>query len=229
MTPGPVSRRAPLSPAILLPLLLSGCSLKPADPPYTAERWPEPQATVVWVGWGAAYERAGDGWKRTPENDYELTVVQRRYADRWETLKTLLRRHPDYKGAAGPRSQALWFRVDVGAPEGERVKLHVTSSFGDGEGTTDRDFRTTAVTLRMRGVPGYFPFNRLRITQDLRKEEGLLRERVELYKEGKDGSETPFSKIEEEARLFQPVSRGVSPLPFQRRGGRGRKAEVLRT
>ena len=196
----------PLLPAALLAsVLFAGCSLKPADPPYTAAKPPEPLTTAVWVGTGESWQRSGDGWRRTPENDYELTVVQRRYGSHWETLKTLLRRHPDYGGTAGPRSQTLWFRVDVGEADGERVKLRVTSTLGDGEGTSDRDFRRMRVTVRAKGVPRFFPFDHYRITQDLEVEEGRLRERVDLLEMRKDGSEVPFAKIEEEARLFRPA------------------------
>ncbi len=106
---------------------------------------------------------------------------------------------------AGPRAQALWFRVDVGKADGDRVPLRVTSTLGDGEGTTGRDLLTTTVLVRAKGVPGFFPFDHYRISQELRPDEGRLVERVELLKVGKGGSERPFSKIEETARLFRPV------------------------
>ena len=201
MTP----QRSVFAAALLASVVLAGCSIKPPDPPYTAEAPPEPKETLVWVGRGSSFERAGDGWKRTPENDYEFTVVQRREARRWESMKTVVRRHPDYGGVAGPRAQALWFRVDLGEEQGERVRLRVTSTLGDGDGTTDRDLRTTTVLVRAKGVPGFFPFDHYRISQELRPDEGRLVERVELLKVGKDGAEKLFSKIEEEARLFRPV------------------------
>ena len=40
-------------------------------------------------------------------------MTQRRYADRWESVKVQHRRHPDYDGSAGARDQVNFFKTEL--------------------------------------------------------------------------------------------------------------------
>lgn len=60
--------------------------------------------------WAGA--RTGDGaGQRAPNHDYEFSVTQRRYGDRWESIKVQHRRLPEYDGSAGARDQVHYFKI----------------------------------------------------------------------------------------------------------------------
>ncbi len=168
--------------------------------PLSTSTWKEPKTTLIWLGTGAAYRAEGDGFQRTPEFDYEFSVVQRRYGDRWESTKELHRRHPDYDGSAGPRDQTYHFTIQFGAPQGDAVAFEVDSTLGNGTGTTDRQFRKAQIELHP-DISSLAPFNMYRLEQDYRYERGSLVETVSLVKRGDDG-EKLWVKTEEEARLY---------------------------
>ena len=174
----------------------------PSALPASATAFPEPATSLVWVGRGEASVLTPAGWQRTPGSDYDFSVVQRRYADRWESIKEMHRRHPDYDGNAGPRDQTYYFRLDMGPVVADTLPVRVASTLGDGSGKTDREFRRGVLEFDARGVSRFAPFNRYRITQQYRYEDGLLLETVELFKRASDGTEKPFVKIEERAELF---------------------------
>lgn len=155
------------------------------------------ELTLVWVGRGEC-ERLEDGrWVRRPELDYEFSVEQRRRGDRWESVKTMRRRHPGYDGSAGPRVQTYFFVIEYGEPDADgRVAAKVTSSLGGGEGVTDREFRDAVLEIRA-DVSRFAPFDRYRITQAYRYEEGRLEELVEL-----DDGDRKWVRNRESARLF---------------------------
>ena len=87
---------------------------------------------------------------------------------------------------------------------GEASPTELTSTYGDGTGWTDREFRHAVLEFEAEGVSRLAPYNRFRITQEYRYEEGRLLETVELFKTDRDGQEIPFARIEEEARMFYP-------------------------
>lgn len=158
-----------------------------------------PPVTLVWVGHGEAERLDGGTWRRAPEFDYAFTVEQRRFADHWESVKTLRRLHPHYDGSAGPRVQVYTFRLEV-APDGGGVRYAIASSLGSGHGRGDREFREATLELRPGGdwlTRRFRPFDRYRITQHYLYEEGLLTEVVELA----DGSR-PWVRNHERAALF---------------------------
>jgi hypothetical protein len=177
--------------------LLAGCGSPAQWVPLSSDAPREPEATLVWVGRGEC-ERYEEGrWARAPEFDYEFSVEQSRYADRWESVKTMRRLHPDYDGSAGERLQTYFFHMDYAAPDEEgRVRSRITSSLGAGEGTTDCEFRSAVLEIRA-DVSSYAPFDTYRITQSYRYEEGRLSETVELNE-----GESPWVRNREEAALF---------------------------
>lgn len=163
------------------------------------ERW-------VWVGDGVAYRRAGDAWQRAEEQDYAFLVRQDRYRHRWLSLKVQNRTHVRYDGRAGAADQQHAFAIEFGEPDASgRLALRLRSTYGDGGGHGDDAFRHAVLEFRAAGVSRFAPYDRFRITQHYRYAEGLLEETVELFRLGRDGRERPFARIEERARLFQPV------------------------
>jgi len=158
----------------------------------------------VWVGEGTAYRHAGGTWERTPTQDYTFLVRQDRYAARWLSLKVQNRTHPSYDGRAGAADQQHAFAIEIGAPGPDgRLALGLRSTYGDGGGHGDAEFRHAVLEFHAAGVSRFAPYDRFRITQHYRYEEGRLDETVELLKLARDGSERPFAKIEESARLFR--------------------------
>jgi len=159
----------------------------------------EPLVTLVWVGRGEC-ERFEDGaFVRRPELDYELTVTQRRYADRWESVKTMRRLHPDYDGVAGPREQFLGFRLALGPTTPGRAGGEILSSIGEGSWDADAEIRESTITLRA-DVSSMAPFDTYRIVQHYRYEAGELDETVELRRGGAEGD--IWVRSQEHARLF---------------------------
>ncbi len=129
--------------------LSSGCGAS-ARPPLDLHAGvrEEPLVTLVWVGRGEC-ERAENGvFVRRPELDYELTVVQRRYADRWESVKTMRRLEPAYDGVAGPREQVLGFQLGLGPTSPGRAGGAIRSSLGEGTWEADAEIRESTITLR---------------------------------------------------------------------------------
>jgi hypothetical protein len=112
---------------------------------------------------------------------------------------------------AGARDQVHYFRLAFAeaAATGRRQAL-VSSSFGDGEGSADSAFREGTLDFEARGVSMFAPFNRYRITQQYRYEDGELVETVELFKR-RNGTDTAFMKFEERARMFAPVRFSHAP------------------
>lgn len=202
--PAPVRVSLPLLLALLAPLA-TGCAASPAVLPLSPSPPVEAPVTLVWVGQGEAERLEGGKWQRIPAFDYDFSVVQRRYGDHWESVKSLHRRHPAYDGSAGPRDQTMFFRLDYDAPNAEGAvngKLH--ASLGEGTARTDREFRRSTLELAA-DVSRFAPFNTYRITQDYAYATGSLRETVELLAK-KGPEETPWVRNHETAKLFGPQS-----------------------
>ncbi|WP_426730583.1 hypothetical protein [Myxococcus faecalis] len=187
---------------VVVPWLLftfACASTAPGALPLRAEKGPEPEVTLLWVGEAQAERFEEGAWKRVPAFDYEFTVEQRRFGNHWESVKHLRRRHPDYDGSAGPREQTMFFRVDLGAVESSgRVALKLVSTLGPGEGTTDRAFREAKLVFRPE-LSSFAPFDTYRIQQHYEYEQGLLKETVSL-----DKGERPWVRNHERAGLFAP-------------------------
>lgn len=195
----------------------SGC--KPPRPAKTpaglslaGEGSEQPLATLVWVGHGRAERLEGGKWKRVPQFDYEFSVEQRRFADRWESTKTMRRRHPEYDGSAGPRLQSYLFQLRLGpGTDGASVAYDISSSLGQGTGRGDREFRGAVLEIDA-DTSVFAPFDRYRITQQYQYEEGKLVELVELN----DGA-SPWVRNHEEALLYSATSFAEPPTRFAER------------
>jgi hypothetical protein len=202
--------------ATLLAAALAASALATAAPaasaiPASATPFPPSQNLLVWVGTGSASVLVDGAWRRAPNQDYEFSVTQRRYGERWESVKVQHRRHPDYDGSAGARDQVHYFRMDLPASgSASEVKFNLRSSYGDGGGRIDPEFRTGTMEFEARDVSMFAPFNRYRVTQQYRYEQGELLEVVELFKK-KGAVETPFMRFEERAGLFAPHRFDAAP------------------
>lgn len=181
--------------------ITTACATTPLEVPAFPPG--EPEYTLVWVGRGEA-ERLVDGaWRRAPEFDYDFSVQQVRYGDRWSSVKNMRRRHPDYDGSAGPRSQTYFFQIGY-QPAGAdgQVKASIVSTLGQGQGHADAEFRESVLEIRA-DISAMAPFDTYRITQHYAYEAGELRETVELLDH--DGErEVPWVRNNEVARLFAP-------------------------
>jgi hypothetical protein len=198
-----ITRRAGVVVAAVAVAVLAGCSTAPSIIAESSTTPPVEQ--LVWVGTGTSWVFEDGEWLRTPEQDYEFLVRQSRYASRWESLKVQNRTHPAYDGTAGPADQQHFFAITFGEVGSDgRIATELASTYGDGGGWTDREYRHAVLEFEAEGVSRFAPYNRFRITQEYRYEEGELRETVELYKVDSDGREQPFARIEEEARMFRP-------------------------
>ncbi len=180
-------------------------NLPSSEAPFAA-----PRVMLVWVGTGLASVHADGAWRRVPGQDYEFSVTQRRYAGHWESVKVQHRRHPAYDGSAGPRDQVHYFRIDLGNSEGDDSAFALQSDLGLGQGRIDRALRVGRMEFDARDVSMFAPFNRFRISQHYRYEEGLLLETVELFKK-KGDLEVPFMRIEERAVLMAPQRFAAAP------------------
>lgn len=187
--------------SVALGLSLTACCARTTSgvlPPRLGPALP-PQLTLVWVGQGQAERFDHGAWLRAEAFDYEFTVEQRRYADHWESVKHLRRRHPAYDGSAGPREQTMYFRVELPAADAQgRLPVRIASSLGAGEGETDREFRSTTLVLHPE-ISRFAPFDTYRIEQHYNYEAGALEEIVSLDKGTK-----PWVKNHETAVLFAP-------------------------
>jgi hypothetical protein len=205
-----VVRRLSLLLVVLPPALCAACSSSAPILPLSPAPPAEAPLTLVWVG-AAEAERLEEGsWRRIPAFDYDFSVVQRRYGDHWESVKSLHRRHPGYDGSAGPRDQTMYFRADYApaAADGS-VATTLHASLGDGYGQTDREFRRATLELHAE-VSSFAPFNTYRIDQEYGYAEGVLKETVSLIKKQTD-AETPWVRNRETARLFGPRAFAEAP------------------
>lgn len=156
--------------------------------------------TIIWYGKSEAYHYQNGQYIRAKEFDYVFDVVQKRYHNTWKSVKTLHRNHPDYNGKAGARSQCMYFEIFYSATQ-HGLRSLLTTSLGNGEGQSDREFRKQSIIIDLAEVSNMAPYNKMKITQHYLYEEGELRETVELYKE-KNGKIIPFMKNEETARFY---------------------------
>ncbi|NBC29837.1 MAG: hypothetical protein GVY29_07580 [Spirochaetes bacterium] len=196
-------KHATLFAIAVVALVATGCSTAPSIVSNTEPASPVEQ--LVWVGTGTSWVYADGQWVRTPEQDYRFMVRQNRYADRWESLKVQNRTHPDYDGTAGPADQQHSFTIRFGEARTDgTIPIELTSTYGNGTGWTDDEYWHAVLEFEAADVSRFAPYNRFRITQEYRYDEGVLLETVELFEVDQEGRETPFARIEEEARMFYP-------------------------
>lgn len=171
-----------------------------------------PDAEFFWAGTGTSYVYEAGQWVRTPRQDYVFHVHQRRFSDRWESQKVQNRFDPHYDGGAGPADQQHFFLLEIGSAEATgAIPVELTSTYGDGSGITDPEFRRATLEFAAAGVSRLAPYNRFRIEQEYDYESGLLSEEVLLFRQRPDGTEEPFVRVIEEARLYVPGGFTVPP------------------
>lgn len=188
-------RRFAFALALFSQLVACSSSTEGVLPPRAGSA-PTPQLTLVWVGEGKVERLEAGQWQRGETFDYEFTVEQRRFADHWESVKHLRRRHPGYDGSAGPREETMFFRLEIGTAAAPKVPLRIASSLGPGEGSTDREFRSAELVMHP-DISSLAPFDTYRIAQRYGYEEGVLEETVSL-----DKGEQHWVRSQETATLF---------------------------
>lgn len=204
------AQKGVLSALIGLGVLGTGCAQTPYRGPLMDAPFRAPDATLVWHGTGEV-ERLVDGtWVRFPPLDYELTVVQRRYGAVWESTKEMRRRHPDYDGSAGPRTQSHHFTVRYDAEKDGVRPFAIASTFGDGTGTMSASMRDATMRFAARGGSSFAPFDTYQIDQTYRYADGRLDETVWLLKTA-DGTDAPWARAKERTVLFAPAHFDVPP------------------
>lgn len=189
----------------VLLLFLSSCGPVLSGLPLTENLQQKPEEMVMYAGIGEAYRLIENQWQRMPSYDYEFNIVQKRYPDRWETIKDIHRRHPEYDGRAGARGQTLYFAVKK-RDAGEEIALEVESSWGRGQGTADKSMSHVRIEFAPENISRFSSFNRYRITQQFSYDEGRVLETVELFKQA-EAREVPFMMMKEEAAIFLPMKK----------------------
>ena len=192
--------------SILLALaaFLAGCSSTRSPLPLTDSPPVVPSSSSVFVGHARAFRFAEGAWVAAPDHDYDFLVLERRFADHWEAVKEIHRRHPKYDGRAGPRDQTLYFSVRMSPASDGGYDLVVDSSLGRGSGHEKAGSRGLDLEIAYAGKGWFVPFDTIRIRQERPVVNGRIQETVELFSKGK-GAEFPFMKMEEEGRVYRPV------------------------
>lgn len=199
----------------LLAFLTSCTSSKQAIVPLSPTVELDDTYTIIWNGISKAYRYENGQWLRAENYDYQFDVVQKRYDNRWKSVKSLHRIHPGYDGRAGARDQTMYFELNYDKLVGDNVQATIKSSLGNGSGTTDTEFRTSVLTMYVPNASRFMPYNKFRITQNYNYEAGLLTETVELIKE-EGGKEKPFMKNEETAYIFIKSKLNAAPTKFKK-------------
>ncbi|MGE4541086.1 MAG: hypothetical protein AB7D35_07485 [Bacteroidales bacterium] len=198
----------------LFVIILSGCSSTKQTPiPLSASVELDDTYTIIWNGIGKTYRYENDEWQSAENYDYQFNVIQKRYDKVWKSVKTLHRIHPEYDGKAGSRDQTMYFEVAYKNLIDGKVQATIHSSLGNGTGTTDTEFRQSVLTMEVPSASKFMPYNKFRITQNYKYEEGVLTETVELIKE-KDGKEIAFMKNEEIALIYLRNKLDNAPTTF---------------
>jgi hypothetical protein len=197
-----MNRLAP--PLIVFAAFLAGCSSTRPSLPLTNTPPPVPSSSAVFAGHARAFRSVEGAWVAAPDYDYDFLVLERRFADHWEAIKEIHRRHPRYDVRAGPRDQTLWFSVRMSASAVGGYDLLVEGSEGSGSGHEKAGGGGLVLELAFARKGWFVPFDTIRIRQDRPAEEGRIQETVELLSKGK-GHEVPFMRMEEEGLVYRPV------------------------
>lgn len=194
----------------LFPLLaaiifsLAACTSLQTSLPLTEQPPPPALSSSVFAGHARAERFVAGSWLPVPEQDYDFLVLERRFADRWESVKEIHRRHPRYDGGAGPRDQTLYFAVHTSPAIDGGLDLLVEGSLGVGKGHM-RPGGGVVVELIATARGWFVPFDTVRISQSREGADGRLAESVELFSR-RDGKEIPFMRMAEEGIIYRPAA-----------------------
>ena len=190
---------------LFMSVALTGCSSLTTPLPLTDSPPLAPSSSSVFAGHARAFRFVKEAWVAAPDYDYDFLVLERRFADHWEAIKEIHRRHPRYDGRAGPRDQTLYFSVRKTPAADGGFDLVAEGSAGSGSGHEKAGGGGLVLELASARKGWFIPFDTLRIRQDRASSEGRLEETVELFSKGKAG-EVPFMKMEEEGLIYRPVA-----------------------
>jgi hypothetical protein len=118
--------------------------------PLTNKAEVEDTYTIIWNGSSTAYRFVDNNWVRAENYDYVFDVVQKRYNNKWKSVKSLHRLHPSYDGKAGRRDQTMYFELAFSSLKDEKVGSTILSSLGDGTGITDKEFRNQELVMYVK-------------------------------------------------------------------------------
>ena len=194
----------------LFPLLaaiafsLAACTSLQTSLPLTDQQPQPPLSSSVYAGHARAARFVAGSWLPVPEQDYDFLVLERRFADRWEAVKEIHRRHPRYDGGAGPRDQTLYFTVRPSPSADGGLDLAVEGNLGVGKGHEGPQGRLV-IELAAAARGWFIPFDTVRISQSREKAAGRLAETVELFSR-RNGKEIPFMRMAEEGIIYRPAA-----------------------
>jgi hypothetical protein len=195
--------KAPRSILIVVAFLLVACSSLHTPLPLTDVPPPPALSSSVFVGHGQAFRFTAGSWVPVPEYDYEFSVLERRFSDRWEAVKEIHRLHPRYDGRAGPRDQTLYFMVRTSPAADGGLDLTVEGTLGAGKGH-EKPGGGIALEVTPAEKGWFVPFDTTRIRQSRATKNGRLEEVVELFSR-RNGREVPFMKMQEEGIIYRPI------------------------
>ncbi len=181
------------------------CSSLRTPLPLTDGPPPAGLSSSVFVGYGRSFLFEKENWVRVPAYDYEFLVYERRFADRWETVKEIHRRHPGYDGRAGRRDQTLYFVVRTSPSAKGGLDLTIEGTLGSGKGHEEAGGSGWVLELAPAERGWFVPFDTIRIRQTRGTTKGRFAEVVELFSR-RQGREIPFMKVEEEGVVYGPIA-----------------------
>jgi hypothetical protein len=196
-----MKRLFPLLAAIALSL--AACASLQTSLPLTDQPQPPPLSSSVFAGHAQAARFVAGSWQPVPEHDYDFIVMERRFAERWEAVKEIHRRHPRYDGRAGPRDQTLYFTVRTSTTADGGLDLAVEGSLGAGKGHMGPE-GALIIELTAADRRWFVPFDTIRISQNREEAAGRLTETVELFSR-RNGEEVPFMRMTEEGIVYRPT------------------------
>jgi hypothetical protein len=197
-----MKRLFPLLAAITLSL--AACTSLQTSLPLTDQPPQPPLSSSVYAGHARAARFVAGNWLPDPEQDYDFLVLERRFAERWEAVKEIHRRHPRYDGGAGPRDQTLYFSVRTSPTADGGLDLAVEGSLGTGKGHMGSG-GGLVIELAAAARGWFVPFDTVRISQSREEAAGRLAETVELFSR-QDGKEIPFMRMAEEGIIYRPAA-----------------------
>lgn len=187
---------------IAISLFLAACTSLKTSLPLTDQPPQRPLSSSVFAGHARAARFVAGNWLPVPEHDYDFLVLEMRFADRWEAVKQIHRRHPRYDGRAGPRDQTHYFTVRPSPTADGGLDLAVEGSLGAGKGH-EQPGGGLVIELAAAARGWFVPFDTVRISQSREEATGRLAETVELFSR-RDGQEIPFMRMAEEGIVYRP-------------------------
>jgi hypothetical protein len=190
---------------LLAALAVGACSSLRTSLPLTDVPPPAALSSTVFAGHARAFRFVNGDWTADPGYDYDLLVIERQFADHWETVKEIHHRSPSYDGRAGPRAQTLYFVVRTSPAADGGLDLMVEGTLGAGKGHEGAHGSGLVLELAAAKKGWLVPFDTIRIRQIRGTKRGRFEEIVELFSR-REGREIPFMKFEEEGTIYQPIA-----------------------